>query len=322
MRRTTGALVAAMTASALFLTACSSDADSDPTSDSAAQGATDQVKVTFNKDKKAPTVAVKDAPVTAETTASKVVKEGSGSAASDQSIITVDLAMFNGKDGKAIKDSETYSSKPVPVPLGDKNTLPGFAKSLKGAKQGQEGFAIIPPADAFGEQGQPQFGVGATDNLILVYSVRSVFPSEAKGKAAKADPKLPKVTYNADAPAKITIPKGVKAPTKLTVKPLITGEGKKVAKGDVVYVNYTGALWRNGEVFDSSLQEGRGPFAFTAGSNEVIKGWSEGLIGQKVGSRVIAVVPPKDGYGKQGQPQGGIKGTDTLVFVIDILGTA
>jgi peptidylprolyl isomerase len=33
------------------------------------------------------------------------------------------------------------------------------------------------------------------------------------------------------------------------------------------------------------------------------------------------VVPPADGYGKSGSSSAGIKGTDTLVFVVDILGT-
>jgi peptidylprolyl isomerase len=33
------------------------------------------------------------------------------------------------------------------------------------------------------------------------------------------------------------------------------------------------------------------------------------------------VVPPADGYGKSGSSAAGIKGTDTLVFVVDILGT-
>ena len=43
------------------------------------------------------------------------------------------------------------------------------------------------------------------------------------------------------------------------------------------------------------------------------------LVGQKVGSRVLVVVPPAEGYGKDGNQQAGIKGTDTLVFVVDIL---
>jgi peptidylprolyl isomerase len=38
-----------------------------------------------------------------------------------------------------------------------------------------------------------------------------------------------------------------------------------------------------------------------------------------VGSRVLLVIPPSLGYGKAGSAQAGIKGTDTLVFVVDIL---
>ena len=34
----------------------------------------------------------------------------------------------------------------------------------------------------------------------------------------------------------------------------------------------------------------------------------------------MLVIPPADGYGKAGSPQAQIKGTDTLVFVVDILG--
>ena len=55
------------------------------------------------------------------------------------------------------------------------------------------------------------------------------------------------------------------------------------------------------------------------GSGEVPPGFEEGLTGQKVGSRVMLVIPPDKGYGAQGNSQAGISGTDTLVFVVDIL---
>ena len=44
-----------------------------------------------------------------------------------------------------------------------------------------------------------------------------------------------------------------------------------------------------------------------------------GLVGVPVGSRVMLVIPPQDGYGSAGQASVGIKGTDTLVFVVDVL---
>ena len=55
------------------------------------------------------------------------------------------------------------------------------------------------------------------------------------------------------------------------------------------------------------------------GKGSVIAGWDEGLVGQTVGSQVLLVVPPDKGYGAAGNTDAGIKGTDTLVFVVDIL---
>ena len=96
-----------------------------------------------------------------------------------------------------------------------------------------------------------------------------------------------------------------------------------MAEGDTVVVQYTGVNWRTGQVFDASWKHGtRQPFGFTIGASpsQVILGWDKGLVGQTVGSRVLLVIPPADGYGKTGSPQAHIKGTDTLVFVVDILG--
>ena len=61
-----------------------------------------------------------------------------------------------------------------------------------------------------------------------------------------------------------------------------------------------------------------GYFETVIGQKQVISAWDTQLVGKKVGSRVLMVVPPKDGYGAAGSPPK-IKGTDTLVFVVDIL---
>lgn len=54
----------------------------------------------------------------------------------------------------------------------------------------------------------------------------------------------------------------------------------------------------------------------------MIKGWDQALVGKNVGSRVVLAIPPALGYGEEGNKQAGIKGTDTLYFVVDILGAA
>jgi len=45
----------------------------------------------------------------------------------------------------------------------------------------------------------------------------------------------------------------------------------------------------------------------------------KGLIGQTTGSRVMLSIPPAQGYGSAGASQAGIKGNDTLLFVVDII---
>ena len=103
----------------------------------------------------------------------------------------------------------------------------------------------------------------------------------------------------------------------------VVGTGKEATVGSTVYVNYTGWLYKplaknqHGKQFDSSV--GRGPFDFPLGAGRVIKGWDQGVAGMKVGGRRRIVIPPHLGYGKAGAG-GVIKGGETLVFVVDLLG--
>ena len=111
------------------------------------------------------------------------------------------------------------------------------------------------------------------------------------------------------------------APKTLQVKTLIKGTGAVVKKGHDIAVQYTGVIWRTGKVFDSSWSRNT-PLTTVIGEGQVITGWDTGLVGQTVGSRVLLVIPPADGYGSAGASQAGINGTDTLVFVVDILAAA
>ena len=95
---------------------------------------------------------------------------------------------------------------------------------------------------------------------------------------------------------------------------------KDIHIGDTVVVQYTGWLWADGKIFDSSWQKGApATFVATEGQGGVIAGFAKALIGQPVGSQVIAIIPPDEGYGDN-PPQGGqIAADSTLIFVADIL---
>jgi peptidylprolyl isomerase len=65
--------------------------------------------------------------------------------------------------------------------------------------------------------------------------------------------------------------------------------------GSTVNVHYTGKL-KSGEVFDSS--EGRDPLSFTIGTNQIIPGFENAIIGKNVGDKVTIEIEPKDAYGE------------------------
>lgn len=119
-------------------------------------------------------------------------------------------------------------------------------------------------------------------------------------------------------PAKpeVEVPEG-DAPTELTVRDLVVGDGAEARPGTVVRVHYVGVTFATGKEFDASWDRGE-PFKFALGGGRVIKGWDRGVRGMKVGGRREIVVPPRLGYGKQ-SPSPLIPPGSTLVFVVDLL---
>lgn len=129
--------------------------------------------------------------------------------------------------------------------------------------------------------------------------------------------KMPTVSGNFGDTPTLTFP-DEPAPKGLRVEVLTAGEGAVVRAGQEIEVNYHGQIW-NGEIFDSSYYRGA-PSRFPIGVGMVIQGWDQALVGKQIGSRLLISVPPSKGYGPNGNPRAGISGTDTLVFVVDIIG--
>ncbi|MER7572049.1 FKBP-type peptidyl-prolyl cis-trans isomerase [Streptomyces sp. NPDC126514] len=150
-------------------------------------------------------------------------------------------------------------------------------------------------------------------------------PSASQPSAAPSpkivDGPLPAITAGTKLGEKPTIAKGSGDPSKdLAVKTVIAGNGGTVAENDYVQANYLGQVWATAKVFDNSYDR-KTPLVIQLAQGSIIDGWRYALAGKKVGSRVQMAVPPTWGYGTQGNSQAGIKGTDTLVFVVDVQGT-
>ena len=106
---------------------------------------------------------------------------------------------------------------------------------------------------------------------------------------------------------------------ELVVEVLHAGDGQEVEAGDTITCHYYGAVFGSKADFDNSFDRG-GALSFQIGVGMVIPGWDEGLVGKRVGDRVLLSIPSELGYGARGVPQAGIPGGATLVFVTDILG--
>jgi peptidylprolyl isomerase len=320
MRRA-AALVFTPLLAVLAVAGCASSS-SKPATPSASAAATDtyqSVTVTgaFGK---APTVTIPKVTGTGALLA-KTLIQGSGAKLTTADGLVGNYVAYDwsGKTSKVLGSS--YTSGTPSLFVG--RLLPGLETALIGQKLGSRVLAVIPPKDAFGTTGNSQQGIGAKDTLVFVIDLNSTFPTTSVPgtQATTGGGTLPTVTApssGSTAGPTIAIPAKTTAPNSLQVKTLITGTGAKVKSGQDLAVQYTGLIWRTGKVFDSSWSRNQ-PFTTVIGQGQVIKGWDTGLVGQTVGSRVLLVIPPAQGYGTAGASTAGIKGTDTLVFVVDIL---
>ncbi len=110
------------------------------------------------------------------------------------------------------------------------------------------------------------------------------------------------------------------APADLVITDLAEGTGTEATSGSTVEVHYVGVSWSTGEQFDASWDRGD-TFRFRLGAGMVIAGWDRGVAGMKVGGQRRLEIPAHLGYGDRGAPPV-IKGGETLIFVVDLIGVA
>lgn len=282
----------------------------DSNTSSTTSGALPEVKGGFG-DK--PTITVPDADPPSDLQV-KTLEEGDGEQVQAKDTIVVNYAGVRWADGTSI-DSSFERGSPVGFAIGVGQVLKGWDQALVGQTVGSRVLMVLPPDLAYGDQSQGPIQPG--DTLVFVVDILGSYAGtdSAQGTPTPTeDDSLPAVTVLPKKP-EIFVPPG-KAPPKLIAIPVVTGKGKAVKSGDTVVVQYVGVTWDKGKEFDSSWDRGS-PFVTQIGVGQVIPGWDQGLVGQKVGSRVLLVVPAKLGYGNQGS--GSIKPGESLVFAVDIL---
>jgi peptidylprolyl isomerase len=313
MRRVAAALIAPI-AVIVAVAGCGSSA---PSTTTPANGA---VRVSGSAGA-APTVTI-PAGKASTNLVTKTLATGSGPMVAPTDSILANFAVYiwRGKTHRLLFSSYKTSPEVLPVMIG----LSGLQKALSYQRVGSRVMAVLPPQYGYGHSGNTRLGVLSTDTMVWVIDVlKSFTPTQsATGQhIANGGGTLPEVSQSVGSSPQIKISKSA-PPTKLVVKTLIKGTGTPVKAGQAIVTRYVGSIWRTGKVFSDNWPTLASPSAppslFMLGQ---FPAWN-GLVGVPVGSRVMLVVPPAEGYGKAGQPSAGIKGTDTLVFVIDVLAAA
>lgn len=103
--------------------------------------------------------------------------------------------------------------------------------------------------------------------------------------------------------------------TELQIIDIEPGAGEEVQPGATITAHYTGALCKNGIIFQSSHDFGR---AITFGLDQVIKGWTDGVPGMKVGGWRRLIIPAEQAYGAN-SPAPNIPANSDLVFDIELV---
>jgi peptidylprolyl isomerase len=311
-------------ASILALTGCTGSGSEEPKAtstpgaaecaDTASGSASEAVKVS-GKVGSAPTVTI-DGPLKATKTERTIVTKGKGDEVLPGASAKVAIAAYNGTTGKEIEGLTYNAEQAVPFTIDDTKLLPAVVRGVECTTVGSRIVTVPSGDDSFTEEQATQLGLGKGEVPVLVMDVLGILADRATGEDQEAPAGLPTVKLDDDGKPTVTMPEG-DAPADLQIATLKAGDGEVVQDGDYVTTQYQGSIWATGKVFDQSW--GNQPVGFQ--TSQVVPGFGKALVGQKVGSQVLAVIPPSEGYGKAGQSDAGIGGTDTLVFVIDILDT-
>ena len=253
----------------------------------------------------------------------QVLIEGDGETVEDGDTVSAHYWIGNGFTEKEAES--TYEAEPQSIEL-SKDIIKPLRDAMVGQQVGARVAVLSSADDAFGEGvGNPQLGIGNKDAVLFVVDIldrsETIPPLDGpQGEEKEPAGWAPSLIEEDGVITGLDFSTAHEPTGELIATTLIKGDGAVVKKGQTITVDYLGQVYNAEAPFDESYT--KEPAEFPIGVGSVVKGWDERLVGRTVGSRVILEIPPAKGYGKAGNEQAGIKGTDTLFFVIDILGAS
>ena len=327
--RKTPALLSAVAVAAVVvasLVGCSSSASAGCTPTYASGSVSKVVKATA-------TTASFPTPLVAKTSQVSVSKAGTGSPIQNGDQVDYTFTIYNGKTGEKIGGA-TDPQRAGAVTT-SKSTAIG--KALICATRGERLTLVSTVKEAFGKgAGGTQFADGLS--VVVVVDVKDHFLGKANGINQLPLDGMPSVVTAVDGQPGIVIQE-LDKPKTLRLSTIKAGSGPVVKKNDTVHLKYSGwswpassgekpVVWPGGTSSDgTAIPDGQATWTtdqaadIKVTSSGLPVGLYKALLGAKVGSQVLAVIPPKDGFGQSSSTYG-FAATDTVIMVIDVLGIA
>lgn len=227
---------------------------------------------------------------------------GTGTEAAANHLVGIHYTGYLYDDTKSDKKGAQFETSrngsPFAFLLDVNSRIVGWDKGILGMKLGGKRTLLIPASMAYTFRGHKD----AQGNVLV--------------------PPHTAVVYEVELTSLVTTPAAQTVQPAFTKIDTSTGSGTVAVQAkDKVTVHYNGYLYNDGVTdkrgakFDSSIDKGT-PFTFEVGTG-VIEGWSQGVVGMKVGSKRTLIIPANLAYGSA--VQGSIPANSPLIFDIEVL---
>lgn len=293
---------------ATTLVACGDDDSGD---DSSGSGALNGVKVE-GEIGSAPDVKW-DEKLDVDSIETTVVTKGDGEEVEEGDQVQTNIWVGNGFTEKQAYSSYDKGGQAETV-TASADLSPVFKDAIVGQTIGSRVAVTAPAEEAFGPSGNPQMGIGNKDSVLIIVDLMEMFEPPKPKDVPQSQ--MPGLVLKKGEPvgfdfAGIAKPKPDADLQRSVIK---KGTGEKVTSDMTIKADYLGAVYNGKKPFDESYSKGQ-PIELPL--SNFVKGWTYGLSGLEVGSRVLLAIPPELGYGAQGS--GNIPANSTLYFVVDII---
>lgn len=247
-------------------------------------------------------------------TETSVVIEGDGDELAEGDQVQAYLWIGNGTTEK--KAYSGYDAEQPETVVASKDLSPVFRDAILGQTIGSRVAVTTTAEEAFGPSGNPSLKIGNKDTVLIIVDLIEAYEPPKPEDVPQSQ--MPKIIEKGGDVTGLDFT-GVEKPDAdgdLLRSIVKEGDGPVVQDTDTVTADYLGMIYDGKKPFDESYSKEPVPF----GLQNVVKGWTYGLSGLKVGTRVILQIPPALGYGDSDQNKA-IPPGSTLYFVVDIVDT-